>query len=523
MKKIRCAIYTRKSSEEGLELEFNSLDAQRDAGEAYIRSQKHEGWELIQKQYNDGGFSGGNMERPAFKELLEDIKAEKIDIVVVYKVDRLTRSLMDFAKIIEVFDAHNASFVSITQQFNTTTSMGRLTLNMLLSFAQFEREITSERLRDKFEATRQKGMYVGGNPAIGYKKENKCLVEDFKNAETIRLIFAKYLEFGSVKILQNYLREMDVQTPRGKNFTYGHLCRILRHKLYIGKLEYKGKVYDGIHKPIVDPYVFEEVQKLMDENKLERKFETNNPSYALLQGKLFDDKGTRMSPSYSTHSKNRRFRYYVSQAILKNIPEKVGTVNKVSGLEIESTVRKLVIDYLKDSQKIQSILRDLPVTKQNKILKMLTKLEVNDRIIRLILNKVVIYKKHIEWSFKKNVLIEVLEKLADKEDLRVNVDDAEFIEFKHNIVIAQTKKRGNKIILQGDTDFNETLIQAIVKAFYYHELREKNMLTREQSSSSYVRRIMNLRFLPPSLIEDILYGKQDPNLMIADLYKLVKV
>ena len=204
---------------------------------------------------------------------------------------------------------------------------------------------------------------------------------------------------------------------------------------------------------------------------------------------------------------------------MKNIPEKIGTVSKVSGLEIESAVRKLVIDYLKDSQKIQSLLRNLPVSKQNKILKMLTKLEVN----RLVLNIIVIYKKHIEWSFKKNVLIEVLEKLADKEELRVNVDDAEYIEFKHNIVIAQTKKRGNKIILQGDSNFNEILIQAIVKAFYYHELREKNMLTREQSGSSYVRRIMNLRFLPSSLIEDILYGKQDPELMISDLYKLVKI
>ena len=208
---------------------------------------------------------------------------------------------------------------------------------------------------------------------------------------------------------------------------------------------------------------------------------------------------------------------------MKNIPEKIGTVSKVSGLESESAVRKLVIEYFKDSQKIQSLLRSLPVSKQNKILKMLTKLEVNDRIIRLVLNKVVIYKKHIEWSFKKNVLIEVLQKLADKEDLRVNVVDAEFIEFRHDIVIAQTKKLGNKIILWNDTFFNEILIQAIVKAFYYHELRKKKMLSHEDSDNSYVRRIMNLRFLPPKLIEEILYGKQEPNLIIADLYKLVKV
>lgn len=525
MKKIRCAIYTRKSSEEGLDMEFNSLDAQRDACEAYIKSQKHEGWVLIPTQYNDGGFSGGNMERPAFKELLEDTKANKIDIVVVYKVDRLTRSLMDFAKIIEVFDAHGASFVSITQQFNTTTSMGRLTLNMLLSFAQFEREITSERLRDKFEATRQKGIYVGGNPAMGYKKEDKNLVVDPKNAEIIRLIFAKYLEFGSVKMLQNYLREMDVLTRNGKCFSTGHLYRILRQKIYIGKLQYKNKVYEGNHMPIVDLDVFEQVQELLDEHKLERQFENNNSSHALLKGKLFDDKGTKMTPSYSTRANNQRYRYYVSLAVLKNIPERVGTVSKVSGNEIECAVRKLVSGFLKDEQAILPYLRNLPIIKQNKILKILQKLEVNDRIIRLILNKVMIYKDHLEWSLKKNVLLSLLENLVENEGLRVylNVEDCEMIEFRHDIVIAQTKKLGNKIILWNDTFFNETLIQAIVKAFYYHDLREKKMLSREESNNSYVRRIMNLRFLSPKLIEDILYGKQDPNLKVADLYKMVRV
>ena len=269
MKQVRCAVYTRKSSEEGLELDFNSLDAQREACEAYIKSQKHEGWTLVTKQYNDGGFSGGTMERPAFKELLEDIKQNKIDIVVVYKVDRLTRSLMDFAKIIEIFDAHQASFVSITQQFNTTTSMGRLTLNMLLSFAQFEREFTSERLRDKFEASRKKGLFVHGKAPIGYTKVGSTLVENPEQSGFVRLIFDKYLELGSIKNLHDYLIENDIKTESGKNFRKGHLNHLLKNKVYIGEIVHKDKVYEGLHEGIIDEDVFEKVQKMFKENSIE--------------------------------------------------------------------------------------------------------------------------------------------------------------------------------------------------------------------------------------------------------------
>ena len=221
-KKIRCAIYTRKSSEEGLEQDFNSLDAQREACEAYIKSQMHEGWTLITKEYNDGGYSGGTMNRPAFQELLMDIEEDKIDIVVVYKVDRLTRSLMDFSKIIDVFDKHNASFVSITQHFNTTTSMGRLTLNILLSFAQFEREVTGERIRDKIAASKKKGMWMSGRPPIGYKKEDKKLVVEENDVPKVRMIFDKYLELKSVPKLMEWLRKENIRTKSDKNFTKGN-------------------------------------------------------------------------------------------------------------------------------------------------------------------------------------------------------------------------------------------------------------------------------------------------------------
>ncbi|MDD3149942.1 MAG: recombinase family protein [Candidatus Gastranaerophilales bacterium] len=262
-KVIRCAIYTRKSCEEGLEQDFNSLDAQRESCENYIKSQQHEGWTIVEKQYNDGGFSGGTLERPAVKELFKDIEADEVDIVVVYKVDRLTRSLMDFSKIVELFDKHCASFVSITQQFNTTTSMGRLTLNILLSFAQFEREVTGERIRDKIAASKKKGMWMGGRVSIGYKLENKKLVPDSSQIQTVQTIFEKYLEFQGVLNLQKYLNENNIKSRTGKNFSKGNLYKILSNKIYIGLVHHKGNYYEGEHKAIITKELFEQVQLLI--------------------------------------------------------------------------------------------------------------------------------------------------------------------------------------------------------------------------------------------------------------------
>lgn len=240
-KKIRCAIYTRKSSEEGLEQDFNSLDAQREACEAYIKSQMHEGWVLLDKQYNDGGYSGGTMERPTFKELLKDIENDKIDIVIVYKVDRLTRSLMDFSKIIDVFDRHETSFVSITQQFNTTTSMGRLTLNILLSFAQFEREVTGERIRDKIAASKKKGMWMGGKVPLGYLKEDKKLIIHNEDAQKVQMLFDKYLELKSVPKVMQYLKENEIKTKTDKYFSKGQLYHFLLIRFILAKLHIKIK------------------------------------------------------------------------------------------------------------------------------------------------------------------------------------------------------------------------------------------------------------------------------------------
>ena len=280
-RKIRCAIYTRKSSEEGLEQEFNSLDAQREACEAFVRSQKHEGWSVLPQLYDDPGYSGGTMERPALKRLLADIAAHRIDAVVVYKVDRLTRSLSDFAKIVEVFDAHSVSFVSITQAFNTTTSMGRLTLNVLLSFAQFEREVTGERIRDKIAASKRKGLWMGGQPSLGYDVRDRKLVVNEAEAAIVRMIFRRYLELGSVRVLKAALDEEGVVSKQrtaadgspygGKSFSRGALYLMLQNRIYRGEIVHKGAAYRGEHAPIIEEDLWSSVQLRLEANGVERR------------------------------------------------------------------------------------------------------------------------------------------------------------------------------------------------------------------------------------------------------------
>ena len=321
---LRCAIYTRKSSEHGLEQDFNSLDAQREASEAYIKSQAHEGWKLIKTHYNDGGLSGGTLQRPALQSLLADIQARKIDVVVVYKVDRLTRSLADFAKLVELFEAHGVSFVSVTQQFNTTTSMGRLTLNVLLSFAQFEREIAGERIRDKFAASRRKGMWMGGTIPLGYDVRDRKLIMNEAEAETVRLIFQRYLALGCVSRLRVELDRKGVRSKQriltsgralgGCSFGRGALYHLLRNRIYRGEVVHKGIAYPGEHEPIVNEELWNAVQARLSGN-LARRRQARIESGALLGGLIFDDRGNRMSPTYTVRRGNR-YRYYISQAQL---------------------------------------------------------------------------------------------------------------------------------------------------------------------------------------------------------------
>jgi site-specific DNA recombinase len=331
-KLARCAIYTRKSTEYNLELAFNSLDAQREACEAYIKSQAHEGWRLAPGRYDDGAFSGASLERPALQQLLADVRAGKIDIALVYKVDRLTRSLADFAKLIELFDAHGVSFVSVTQSFNTSSSMGRLTLNVLLSFAQFERELIGERVRDKVAASKRKGFWVGGPVPLGYAAVDKKILVVSAEAAAVRTIFARYLELGSVRALAQDLDRRGIRSkPRrlssgrtvgGGRFGVGALAYLLKNRFYVGEVVYRGEVHRGEHEPILDSTLFEAAQTKLAVQAVVRRCRLRG-SPALLSGRLFDNRGNRMSPTH-TNKGGVRYRYYISQAVLPEKPRRAG-------------------------------------------------------------------------------------------------------------------------------------------------------------------------------------------------------
>ncbi|MEN3976913.1 recombinase family protein [Emcibacter sp. SYSU 3D8] len=334
--KRRCAVYTRKSSEEGLDMAFNSLDAQREACEAYITSQKSEGWVLVRDRYDDGGVSGGTLERPALKRLLADIEEGLVDVIVVYKIDRLTRSLMDFSKLVEVFDRNEVSFVSITQSFSTTTSMGRLTLNMLLSFAQFEREVSGERIRDKIAASRRKGMWMGGSTPIGYVVADRRLVVDPEYSATVRMIFERFVRLGSLTALARELAAAGVYTRRGKPIDRGYLHRLLRNQVYIGKAVHKGIPYDGQHEAIIPQDLWDKVKSILTTPARSRAANSRAQTPSLLKGLLFGPTGDAMSPTH-TRRNGRLYRYYVSQAILKR-----GTgacpIGRIAAAEIEGAV-----------------------------------------------------------------------------------------------------------------------------------------------------------------------------------------
>src|SRR5262245_32388388 len=354
VKPVRCAIYTRVSTDQGLDQEFNSLDAQYDASSAYIKSQAHAGWTLIKARYDDGGYSGGSTDRPNLQRLLDDIRARKINVIVVYKVDRLTRSLADFAKLVELFDAQGVSFVSVTQQFNTTTSMGRLTLNVLLSFAQFEREVTAERIRDKVAASKRKGLWVGGMVPLGYQLNDGKLSIVADEADRVRLIFARYLALGSVNRLVLELRARDIRTKirrlsngttrGGVPFTQGPLFYILRNRFYIGEVVYKGEVCPGPQLPLIDRALFDAVQRRLSEQR-SHHVRARNRSEAPLRGLLFDSAGNRMVPTHATKH-GVRYRYYVSQPYLRGYAKPPpGTIIRVPAAQIETAVAKALEEH----------------------------------------------------------------------------------------------------------------------------------------------------------------------------------
>ena len=352
---VRCAIYTRVSTDSGLDQDFNSLDAQYDAAQAYVRSQAHAHWTLIKARYDDGGFSGGSIDRPALQQLLADVKAHKVNVIVVYKVDRLTRSLADFAKLVELFDAHGVSFVSVTQQFNTTTSMGRLTLNVLLSFAQFEREVTSERIRDKIGASKRKGLWVGGVVPLGYHAKDRSITVVEEEARTVRHIFRRYLELGSLNLLLADLRKAGIKTKvrplstgrtiGGIPFTRGSLAYFLRNRFYIGEVKYKGEVFEGEQTAILDRKLFEAVQTKLDQQRSNHTA-ARYASDSLLMGLIFDGRGNRMTPTHATKA-GVRYRYYISTALIQGQTNKAAKLSRIPAAEIEQLVVATVRQHVR--------------------------------------------------------------------------------------------------------------------------------------------------------------------------------
>jgi site-specific DNA recombinase len=337
-KRLRCAIYTRKSSEEGLEQEFNSLDAQRDACEAYVASQKAEGWVAVRDRYDDGGFSGGTLDRPGLQRLLSDVETGLVDVIVVYKIDRLSRSLMDFAKLVEAFDRNNVTFVSVTQSFNTTTSMGRLTLNILLSFAQFEREVIGERIRDKFAASRKRGMWMGGFVPMGYDVKDRKLVINEAESATVRMIFERFVALGSTSTLARALQAEGVTNKRGRPIDKGFIYKLISNRVYLGEAVHKGTSYPGEHEAIIRKGLWESVHAILKESPRERRAKNRNRSEALLKGLIFTATGAAMTPTF-TRKGERLYHYYTSMDLIRNraVADKAGPL-RLSAAVVDGAV-----------------------------------------------------------------------------------------------------------------------------------------------------------------------------------------
>lgn len=528
-KVTRCVIYTRKSTEEGLEQAFNSLDAQREACEAYIKSQAHEGWVLIPKQYDDGGFSGGNTNRPSLVQLMGDIESDEIDLIVVYKVDRLSRSLADFSNMVETFDKNKVSFVSITQQFNTSTSMGRLTLNVLLSFAQFEREVTGERIRDKVAASKKKGMWMGGGVPLGYDNIDKLLIVNELEAKTVRYIFEKYLSVGSVKLLKEKLNAEGIITKISKNgqggneFSRGALYALLKNVIYIGKIKHKEYVYDGNHKAILKQTLWDKVQQQLLDNKQATYQRTTAKEPALLAGLLFDDKGNQLSPTH-TRKKNRRYKYYVNQALLQFKKTDENAVTRVPAENLEAIIEKQLLILLTNDSKLTRLitLYNLSAINHKTILKSAKQfslqwieLESNQKIVFLnrFIKQIILTRTALSISYQTNHIINALLETDSFNNIEIYNDEinisikrcgfeTKFIvdseELENNKPHPDSLKAIQKGVRQG-LEWNQTLV--LGEAGSAKEIAEKLNV-----SDRYVCQCIRLAYLSPDNIKRVFKG-----------------
>jgi site-specific DNA recombinase len=544
----RCAIYTRKSTDEGLEQDFNSLDAQFEACGAYVQSQKHEGWRGMRERFDDGGYSGGNMERPGLRKLLELVRERRIDIIVVYKVDRLTRSLADFAKMVELFDAYGVSFVSVTQQFNTTTSMGRLTLNVLLSFAQFEREVTAERIRDKIAASKQKGMWMGGAVPLGYDAINKKLVVNKDEAKIVQSIFNLYIKLGTVQLLKDEVDRQGYRTKirqstharmrGGRPLSRGHLYTLLNNPIYVGKTRHKGKVFDGQHEPIVSDEVWDRVQEKLASQRSQRKSRSNAASPSLLKGLLYDEKGERLSPSHS--SKNgKRYRYYISHQLLQKKDNSQDSW-RLPAHELEKLVCDALASFIGNKSKLASAI-------SNEAMLRIAEPDVKEGISKTI-------RTLLEGAFEQQhkLLTQVIERVAISTStisIQLNSTKLELLLFDTNMtnptssdyqlhVPIKLQRRGveRKITLldplartcnASNKNPDPTLCRTVAKAHCWMQMlitgeanTVREIAQTEGIAENEISRRIQLAFLAPDIVEAIIQGQQPNTLAAQSLIRL---
>ena len=497
-KTIRCAIYTRVSTDTGLDQDFNSLDAQYEGASSYIKSQTHAGWTQLRKRYDDGGFSGGSTARPALQQLLADIQEGRIDVIVVYKVDRLTRSLADFAKLVELFDKHGVSFVSVTQQFNTTTSMGRLTLNVLLSFAQFEREVTSERIRDKIAASKRKGLWVGGMVPLGYKAKDRKITIVESEAKIVRHIFCRYLELGSINTLLEDLRKSGITTKLrslstgkvigGIPFGRGPLAHLLRNRFYVGEVKYKNEILRGEQKPILDRKLFDAVQAKLDQQRRATAMARSN-SDALLMGRIFDDSGNRMTPT-SKLKKGVRYRYYISGSLIQGQSHNVGSVPRVPAILVE----KLVIDAVRKTLK-QTELSPASVVRDH-----IVRVEVglNTLKIKLSINADQLKARHKTPRNKSDTLILPWSKPPSKVAREIIPPAISSRRMDKRPIRSETRAKLVQAIAQGKKWVAEFVLGSVTST--------QQIASREQCSLRQVNLTISLAFLSPTLVKAAVDG-----------------
>jgi len=530
LKVLKCAIYTRKSSEEGLEQDFNSLHAQRESCEAYIKSQKHEGWMALPVLYDDGGYSGGSIERPALKKLLADIQSRVVDVVVVYKVDRLTRSLADFAKIVEIFDAAGVSFVSVTQQFNTTTSMGRLTLNVLLSFAQFEREVTGERIRDKIAASKQKGMWMGGWVPIGYDRKDRTLVINEDEAKTVRAIFDLFLKLKNVREVQAELARLKLTTKPhpistgkilgGLPFSRGHIYRLLSNPLYIGEIAHKEVRHAGQHPGIIDQRIWDAVNALIGSNRREHRVRAKAGQANLLAGLIYDEAGRPLVSSHTTKN-GKRYLYYITSDGSGRKPAPVGQAKlRIPAADVDALIISALQRFLTDSTGLAKLLRAAQV-RSGKLAQALQKAEATSQqleamsfrcrleLVTDLIARVDLTRAGLRMTFRISGITRYLggaEKVDQNAEKHTTVD----------LPTPLTVQNGSvKLVLTqpGEKTEDASLIAAIARGTcWFEELTSgkassiSSIASRENVTDSYISRLLNLALLSTTIVHQVLDG-----------------